>query len=399
MLYFLLHQIKYNIKPKNLSVKIEVIDPNNNKPDSFVSKSLSKYLNITKHNISKCSSEWDTFKKYTNPYEFIHTTLPYTNTSISKYKPISRAFFKITEIYNAFNLINYDFPIKTFHLAEGPGGFIEATAKMRNNKKDTYVGMTLLNKQDNNIPGWKKSEKFLRKYENVRLEYGITKDGDLCNENNYKYCCEKYKNNQEVITADGGFDFSIDFNNQERMAVKLIFVQVAYAIAMQKFNGSFILKMYDLFLKSSIDIIHLLCIFYNNVYITKPNTSRYANSEKYIVCTKFRFKDTSFITNKLHDIIKVLNNIDINRYKITNILNIPLSLYLKNQLEEINSIFGQQQIENISNTFKIIYNNDKRKEKLENIKSQNIGKCINWCIQNKIEHNKITNTCTNIFKP
>ena len=116
MLYFLLHQIKYNIKPKNLSVKIEVIDPNNNKSDSFVSKSLSKYLNITKHNISKCSSEWDTFKKYTNPYEFIHTTLPYSNMSISKYKPISRAFFKIIEIYNAFNLINYDFPIKTFHL-------------------------------------------------------------------------------------------------------------------------------------------------------------------------------------------------------------------------------------------------------------------------------------------
>ena len=152
----MLHQIKYNIKPKNLSVKIEVINPNNNESDSFVSKSLSKYLNITKHNISKCSSEWDTFKKYTNPYEFIHTTLPYTNMSISKYKPISRAFFKITEIYNAFNLINYDFPIKTFHLAEGPGGFIEATAKMRNNKKDTYVGMTLLNKQDNNIPWMEK---------------------------------------------------------------------------------------------------------------------------------------------------------------------------------------------------------------------------------------------------
>ena len=135
------------------------------------------------------------------------------------------------------------------------------------------------------------------------------------------------------------------------------------------------------------------------MFITKPHTSRYANSEKYIVCTKFRFKDATFITNKLHDIIKVLNNININTYKITNILNIPLSLYLKNQLEEINSIFGQQQIENISNTFKIIYNNDKRKEKLENIKSQNIGKCINWCIQNKIEHNKINNTCTNIFKP
>jgi|UniRef100_A0A6C0IPI0 23S rRNA U2552 (ribose-2'-O)-methylase RlmE/FtsJ len=396
MLYFLLHQIKYDILPKNLSIKIQPI--NNDEIDSFLSKSLSKYLNITKHNISKCASDWDTFKKYTNPFEFIHTNLPYTNNSISKYKPISRAFFKILEIYNTFNLIGYEYPINTFHLAEGPGGFIEATARLRNNKNDKYTGMTLLNTNDNNIPGWKKSEKFLRKYDNVILEYGLSKTGDLYNEQNFSYCIKHYKNSQEIITADGGFDFSIDFNNQERMAVKLIFVQVAYAIAMQKYKGSFILKMYDLFLKASADIIHLLSIFYNDVYITKPNTSRYANSEKYIVCTKFRFKDTSFITNKLHDIIKVLNNIDITHYKITNLLNIPLSLYLKNQLEEINSIFGQQQIENISNTFKLIYNNDKRKDKLENIKNQNISKCVNWCIQNKLDYNRTTNTSTNIFK-
>jgi 23S rRNA U2552 (ribose-2'-O)-methylase RlmE/FtsJ len=395
MLYFLLHQIKYSIQPKNLSVKIDLIKEEEN---AFLSKSLSKYLNITKHNISKCTSEWDTYKKYTNPYEFIHTNLPYTNSSISKYKPISRAFFKIVEIYNTFDLIDDEYPIRTFHLAEGPGGFIEATAKLRNNKRDIYTGMTLLSKKDGNIPGWKKSDKFLKKFENVNLDFGSTGNGDLYNENNFKYCVQKYKNNQEIITADGGFDFSIDFNNQERMAVKLIFVQVAYAIGMQKIHGTFVLKMYDLFLKSSIDIVQLLSMFYDNVYITKPNTSRYANSEKYIVCTKFRFKDTLFITPKLHDIIKVLNNIDINQYKITNILNIPLSLYLKNQLEEINSIFGQQQIENISNTFKLIYNTDKRKEKLENIKGQNIGKCINWCMQNKIDYNKITNSSTNIFK-
>ena len=43
-----------------------------------------------------------------------------------------------------------------------------------------------------------------------------------------------------IITADGGLDFSIDFNNQERMAIKLIFVQVAYALGMQKMNGTFI---------------------------------------------------------------------------------------------------------------------------------------------------------------
>ena len=52
----------------------------------------------------------------------------------------------------------------------------------------------------------------------------------------------------EVITGDGGFDFSIDFNNQEEQALRLIFTQVMYAISMQKYNGTFILKLFDTFL-------------------------------------------------------------------------------------------------------------------------------------------------------
>ena len=36
----------------------------------------------------------------------------------------------------------------------------------------------------------------------------------------------KYKNSMDVITADGGFDFSVDFNNQEQLAFRLILTQV-----------------------------------------------------------------------------------------------------------------------------------------------------------------------------
>lgn len=386
MLYFLLHQVQFKINENHLKIQIKNKDDHDN---IYLSKSLLKYLNKTKHNISTCHNEWDTYKKYTNPYEFIHTNIPFMNYSISKYKPISRAFFKLVEIYNVFNIPNnFDNDIKTFHLAEGPGGFIEATAKLRNNPNDIYYGMTLLNKKDNSIPGWKKSEKFLKTHKNVKLEYGASKDGDLYNEINYKYCIDNYKNSMDIITGDGGFDFSIDFNSQESSAIKLVFIQTAYAIGLQKYNGSFILKIYDMFLKSTVDIIFLLSIFYKNVYITKPKTSRYANSEKYIVCTSFKYKDTSFILNKLYNIIKFLNNIDLTKNKIHSILNIPINLYIRNQLEEINAIFGQQQIENISNTIKLIYNCDKKKDKLENIKSQNIHKCINWCTQNDIEHIK-----------
>ena len=50
----------------------------------------------------------------------------------------------------------------------------------------------------------------------------------------------------EIITADGGFDFSIDFNKQETLSIKLIFCQICYAIALQKSGGTFILKIFYL---------------------------------------------------------------------------------------------------------------------------------------------------------
>ena len=171
---------------------------------------------------------------------------------------------------------------------------------------------------------------------------------------------------------------------------------MVYAISMQKYGGTFILKIYDIFLKSTLEILYILSTFYTNIYITKPNTSRYANSEKYLVCTDFRYNNTSYISQKFHDTLKVLNNIDFKKYQIKSVINIPIQLYFINQIEEINAILGQQQVENIVNTIKLINLNEKKSEKIENMKNQNIQKCINWCIQNKIPYNKFIQP-TNIF--
>ena len=48
----------------------------------------------------------------------------------------------------------------------------------------------------------------------------------------------------DIITGDGGFDYSVDFNKQEILSSRLILAQVIYAIIMQKKNGIFILKIY-----------------------------------------------------------------------------------------------------------------------------------------------------------
>jgi hypothetical protein len=78
------------------------------------------------------------------------------------------------EMVSIFEL-NFDSrPIRSFHLAEGPGGFIEALAGLRKCPHDKYVGMTIIDENnDPNIPGWKKTEQFLRQNKNVFI-YGAS---------------------------------------------------------------------------------------------------------------------------------------------------------------------------------------------------------------------------------
>ena len=46
--------------------------------------------------------------------------------------------------------------LKIFFIAEGPGGFIEATNYIRKDNDDIYYAITLLDDNDSGIPGWKK---------------------------------------------------------------------------------------------------------------------------------------------------------------------------------------------------------------------------------------------------
>ena len=190
-----------------------------------------------------------------------------------------------------------------------------------------------------------------------------------------------------LITADGGFDFSLDYNNQESNIIKLLFAQVAYAICMQKRGGVFILKIFDSFMQSTIDIIYLLASCYEKIYITKPQTSRYANSEKYIVCKNFVFDNCEEIYPFLFN---AFENMTMSNTIPKRFLKIPISSYFLNKLEEFNAIFGQQQIENIHNTILLI-NNKNKITKIENLIKTNIQKSIQWCLKHNIKHNIFTN--------
>lgn len=390
----------YYLLPRTSFLIHKYIDciSSNELPTIHYSSSLASYMYDIKTKLHTHEQDWDIYKKYTNPYEYIHSVVPMRKRSISKYKPLSRSYFKMIELINTFNLQYNETSIKTFHLAEGPGGFIEAFVDTRNNPNDLYVGMTLLDENnDVNIPAWKKSQNFLSKNPNVFIETGADNTGNILSIENLMYCREKYGSSMNVITADGGFDFSIDFNNQENAISKLLFAQMTFAVSMQKKKGTFILKIFDCYIEHSVDILYILSSFYDKVYIIKPQTSRYANSEKYLVCTGFLF-DTNehffpFLLNAFEKMMQTNNNI--HRF-----LTIPISYYFTTKVEEYNAIFGQQQIENIHYTISLIENKYKQ-DKIDNLIKINIQKCIQWCLKHNVEYNimSITNQQINDYKP
>lgn len=348
----------------------------------LINTSLKEYLTNIKAEIDDVQGKWDIIKKVTNKYEYINSCvaiegLKGVNASVCAHKPISRSYFKMIEILN-----NFDFKfmklgaIKSFHLAEGPGGFIEAISRKRQTKNDVYHGMTLM---DNHVdvPKWSKITNLMKEMQNIKLVFGPKNDGNLYLKHNLDFICKHYENSMHFITGDGGFDYSIDFNKQEENSINLIYCEVLYALIMQKSGGSFVLKVFDIFHRNTIEILSLLCYFYEKVHIYKPLTSREANSEKYIVCVNFKRK-------KNYDLI--IKNLKHNFHlmkskKIVGIFNYDMNSFFLNKIQEINAIYGQQQIENILCTINHVH--DFQKEKISKMKQNNIEKCKKWCHEHK----------------
>jgi 23S rRNA U2552 (ribose-2'-O)-methylase RlmE/FtsJ len=360
---------------------------------------------------------WDYFKKFSNDYELLHisNSKHKFNNSISSYTPLSRSYFKLLEMVKDYNLLDYNYNIKTSHIAEGPGGFIEAVINIRKKMRkynDKIYGITLKN-FDKNIPGWKKAERFLKMNSNIKIIYGKDNTGNIYNlENIIDFKNKIGFNSCEFITADGGFDYSINFNQQEQLSYQLIFCEIVCALSVQKIKGTFICKFFDTYTPLTIKYLWILNIFYESIIITKPLTSRPANSEKYIIAKNFKGITNYFLKelytivyqweqNKYNNKEKEVNfNYFINKsienknknekenktekyYKISNnyiidFTNINISDNYYKIITQYNTYYIYSQLQNIIKTLSYIKNNINDEDKHLIIKNQ-IKKSIEWC--------------------
>jgi hypothetical protein len=171
---------------------------------------------------------------------------------------------------------------------------------------------------------------------------------------------------------------------QETSIFPLLLASIYLGFSVLGADGLFILKVFDCFMHHTIDILAILSSFYAKVYITKPQTSRYANSEKYLVCKGFLHKTSDDFSKILRNTFVTMTSID-HDTDIRRFLNIPLSLSFTSHIEEYNAIFGQQQIENIHYTLSLMENKNKD-EKIDTLIKTNVNRSTNWCIKYNIPH-------------
>ena len=372
---------------------------NRNKINKINSR-LNEILNYEKNKISTYynnNSSWDKVKKFSNEYEFIYTS-SYANDykNISNITPISRSFFKLWEIINNYNdIIPLNTQnIKTAHIAEGPGGFIECIYKYLDkyniNSINEIHGITLLS-NNKTIPNWKIKKNVINKY-NIHLNNINDGNGDLYNFNNLTNFMKSVKNTSDIynccdfITADGGFDFSGNFNEQEKDFIIFLICEIYLVLNLLKVGGNAVIKIYDIYSKESIKILYMLTILFEEVLIIKPLSSRPANSEKYLLCRNYIMNTEDF--NKFNELFKnIILSKDLKLLKNEN----PPYKFLKH-ITNYNKYYTERQIKYINKTIELINkinsNNEIINERLflKNIYNLNKKYAIEWCKNYNIDN-------------
>ena len=279
--------------------------------------------------------KWELAKKMANPYEMVYTQeekFPHPN--ICSLKPLSRSYFKMVEMLYSigfYNDITHKKHIRSAHIAEGPGGFMQAFIDVSQQHKREVKSMHAITlKSDTHyIPGWKKATSFLKRYSDiVHICYGKDGTGDIYVKENQTHFIHAISHKVDLFTADGGFDFSFDYGQQEKQIFPLLICSFLVGLQVLAINGTCIIKIFDTYSVSTQTLLSLCGSCFKEYTLYKPATSRPCNSERYFIGKKFK-------SAKILDLLR-------NMYEYT-----TKELYPSMEIEELERLY----ISNISNMY------------------------------------------------
>lgn len=258
---------------------------------------------------------FDIYSHLANPYTLVnynYVTFEKINKKfgvklhdLTKYEKLTRAYYKLWEILHEYKVIPNKKKVVFGGLAEGPGGFIQALVDYRHyihksGKDDKIYAISLKNPKQESVAfsfGQKKIVNFINKYTKMgilHINYGDKKinDGNLNKVENVKSYAKLFDDhNADVVTGDGGIPYIIltgENVSSETLTAHLFFSETVAALAISAVGASYVCKLFSTFTRPTTHIIYLCTVFYDEVYLVNPVTSKIFSAERYIVCKGFR---------------------------------------------------------------------------------------------------------------
>ena len=403
---------------------------------------------------------WHTVRSMVEDYELVYPSGGYNSGNAVGILPfqcqaISRSFFKLWELLHRykeiFERLDHESDLTILNLGECPGGFIQACAhyrmKTHSKSNDTYFCYSLDHDNDDQTPddqadqdqdedkSKSKSKKPQKKSvakttpqkqqkkKNINLswECPTTKQqikrignhlnllyGDHTKPDDIKKMIEEMKGAKaDLITADGAYTHDKVYNYEEIVNYKIFFGEIAAAILNQKLGGTFVIKIFDILTNVTRQMLLLLNHYWSEIFITKPDFSRPASSEKYVICLGFKGVETSnqtyeSIQSTIYTLMKVWNE------KIDSSISTRTDVYFpKNEvftlsimdyqvgddeefsrkLQEISRDHVMKQSGHITDGIHLIHTKEIfDRTAVRKIKEYQLLQAINWCQRYGLEH-------------
>lgn len=241
-----------------------------------------------------------------NPFETIRGGI-FLNRAAVKMANMDSIFdFMFTQPVDEYGgpLVREDDLLYFADVCAGPGGFSEYVL-WRKGWQAKGFGFTLRKENDFKL------HDFLAGHpETFDAYYGIKEDGNVFDPKNIESLAKYIRSQTQdcgvhFMMADGGFSVEGQENVQEILSKQLYLCQCIVALAIVREKGHFVVKLFDLFTPFSVGLIYLMYKCFQQICIFKPNTSRPANSERYLVC-KWKKANTDTIYRHLFDINNVM---------------------------------------------------------------------------------------------
>jgi len=204
----------------------------------------------------------------------------------------------------------------------------------------------------------------------------ITKKDDYMNPAKFI----KANKQSDIIIANSENIYS-SINSKEDESYKLLLGEILVILKSLNKNGHIILKVNDTFTSVTIKLVSLLTTLFDEIYIYKPLLSRLSDSEKYIICKKYKYDFSDKVAKKLSEMIeKIMKNIDSNEFLNDIFLDVEIPAELQNDFKFINTKFVNQQQILINEIVKYIKENNYFGDKFHESKNKQI-EATKWWIK------------------